>query len=109
MMIVDKLYCVNQLCLLKDPRYDYIGACEQRWIRNEIISELVNNVVSAQEVGSSAALLLCEESTNTVIPTYIGLSNCHDDRCYFFMFYHDLHDQNRQIVGCLLETGSKLS
>ena len=56
MMIVDKLYCVNQLCLFKDPRYDYIGAGEQRWIRNEIISELSNNVVAAHEVGSSAGM-----------------------------------------------------
>jgi hypothetical protein len=60
MMIVDKLYCVNQLCLLKDPRYDYIGAGEQRWISNEIISELSNNVVAAHEVGSSAGMIaLC--------------------------------------------------
>jgi len=51
---IDNLFVVNQLCLLEDPRYDHIGAGEQRWISNEIISELVNNVVAAHEVGSSA-------------------------------------------------------
>jgi hypothetical protein len=53
---IDNLFVVNQLCLLEDPRYDYIGAVEQRWISNEIISELGNNVVTAHEVGSSAGM-----------------------------------------------------
>ena len=53
---IDNLFVVNQLFLLEDPRYDYIGAGEQRWISNDIISELVNNAVAAHEVGSSAGM-----------------------------------------------------
>ena len=60
---IDNLFIVNQLCLLEDPRYDYIGAGEQRWISNEIISEPDNNVVAAHEVGSSAEMTaLCRIS-----------------------------------------------
>ena len=60
---IDNLFIVNQLCLLEDPRYDYIGAGEQRWISNEIISEPDNNVVAADEVGSSAGMTaLCRIS-----------------------------------------------
>ena len=62
----DNLFVVNQLCLLEDPRYDYIGAGEQRWISNEIISELVNNVVAVHEVGSSAALGLVRSMNRSI-------------------------------------------
>ena len=93
----DNLFVVNQLCLLEDPRYDYIGAGEQRWISNEIISELVNNVVAAHEVGSSAGSTALRGIS--VTPTFRRIISFHDDRCYLIMSYHDLRDQSRQIVG----------
>ena len=37
---------------------------------------------------------------NSVIPDTHRIISCHDDRCDLIMSYHDLRDQNCQIVGC---------
>jgi hypothetical protein len=48
---------ISFVCWRQNPRYAYVGASEQRWISNEIKSELVYIVVSAHEVGSNTTLL----------------------------------------------------
>jgi hypothetical protein len=90
-MKIDNSFVVDQLCLLEDLRYDYIGAGEQWWISNEIISDLGNNVVSAHEVGSSAGMTaLCWIS---VTPSFQHTSD------HQFSWWSML-PQNRRIVDC---------
>jgi hypothetical protein len=75
-----KLMVANQLCLLEaESEIDDVGAGEQRWISNEVMLELVNNVVSAHEVGSSAAVLHCEESAYHRHSNIHRIISCHDD------------------------------
>ena len=97
---IDNLFVVNQLCLLKDPRYDYIGAVEQRWISNEIISELGNNVVAAHEVGSNAGMTApCGIS---VTPSFQHTSD-HQFSWWSMLPHHVLSwstRSNRRIVDC---------
>jgi hypothetical protein len=70
---------ISFVCWRQNPRYAYVGVSEQRWISNEIISELVHIVVSAHEVGSNTTLLHCEESAQNRHSNIHRIIGWHDD------------------------------
>ena len=85
---------ISFVCWRQNPRYAYIGAGEQRWISNEIISELVHIIVSAHEVGLCREYCTARNQRNTDIPDTHRIIRFHDDRCNLSMSYY-VEDRSR--------------